>query len=408
VLVFIIIILVGAIPTDQKCRAGCGSNDDYCTSKCCYGTAVVQNLNYCQKVGTYCNPVWYPDHPITCPSPGCAYDHYDYTCNSSCTKVPDHRVTGCCKPGDPPATEEPPAPTPTKTPTPILCPAIVSASPATAVAGDSVNFKITYSHPAGAAALARGYFGFTNACSCDPGEAYCSNFERQLARSLVVFFDAGSWGGVGTIGTGAACSGNSGAGCPWTYFPTSPLPLANASGNATVNSVSFADSGNNRTYTWNVILGAAFPAGIYNYYAMASDLSGHYQDCGAARWTKLSTVEIIAPLAAGLMPRYSSLVLMAPDLGLPAQTLDGTINGGIPPYRATLYVARPNGDQVTYQLTPGASFSFGPAESGDPNFGTTQKGTWRAWVVVMDSASHTTMSPTAIWDVAFYPVHQTP
>jgi hypothetical protein len=141
---------------------------------------------------------------------------------------------------------------------------------------------------------------------------------------------------------------------------------------------------------------------------MASDLSGHYQDCGAARWTKLSTVQIIASLKAALTPRYSSLALMAPDLGLPAQTLDGTINGGIPPYRATLSVAQPSGDQVTYNLTPGANFSFGPTESGDPNFGTTQKGTWRAWVVVTDSASHTATSPTAIWDVAFYPVHETP
>jgi len=226
-----------------------------------------------------------------------------------------------------------------------------------------------------------------------------------MARSLAVF-SAGTWGGVGTIGTDAACSGNSGAGCPWTYFPT--LPLANASNNLAVNSVSFADSGNNRTYTWNVTLGAAFPAGTYNYYAMASDLSGHYQGCGAARWTKLSTVKIIAPLAAGLTPRYSSLVLMAPDLGLPVQILDGSISGGVPPYSATLYVAQPDGNQKTYNLTPGTSFSFGTTESGDPNFGTNQKGTWRAWVVVTDSASRTTTSPTAIWDVAFYPVHQTP
>ena len=85
-----------------------------------------------------------------------------------------------------------------------------------------------------------------------------------------------------------------------------------------------------------------------------------------------------------------------------------TISGGVPPYSAKLYVAQPDGNQKTYNLTPGTSFSFGATESGDPNFGTIQKGTWRAWVVVTDSASHTTTSPTAIWDVAFYPVHETP
>jgi len=287
------------------------------------------------------------------------------------------------------------------------CPSIVSASPATATAGDTVNFSITFSHPGGAAQLNRGYFGLTNACSCNPGEAYCSNFERQLARSLALY-DSAAGGGVGTIGTGAACSGGTSGACPWTNFSGSAPGLTNASGNATVNHVSFVDIGNQRTYTWNVTLGRDFPAGTYNYYAMASDISGNWQDCGGARWDKLSTIQVIAPLAASLTPRYSSLVLMAPDLGLPVQTLDGTISGGTPPYNTMLYVEQPDSTQIAYHLPSGASLSFGPDEAGNPDFGTTQKGTWRAWMTVTDSASHTATSPTAVWNVTFYPVHETP
>ena len=90
------------------------------------------------------------------------------------------------------------------------------------------------------------------------------------------------------------------------------------------------------------------------------------------------------------------------------QTLDGTIAGGVVPYSGTLYVARPDGSQTSYSLSSGSSFTFGPVEAGNPNFGATQEGTWRAWVVVTDSASHHTTSNIATWTVSFYPVHGNP
>ena len=121
-----------------------------------------------------------------------------------------------------------------------------------------------------------------------------------------------------------------------------------------------------------------------------------------------TTTATVAPMSASLTPRYSSLVLMGPGLGLPAQTLNGTIAGGSAPYSATLHVARPDGSQTTYNLTPGTAFRFGPTEAGNPSFGVTLQGTWRAWVVVTDSASRSVTSNTAVWDVVFYPIHGQP
>jgi hypothetical protein len=291
-----------------------------------------------------------------------------------------------------------------------MCPAIVSASPAQVVAGDTVNFSVTYSHAAGVAQINRAYFGLTNACSCDPGEANCSNFERQLAQSLAVFSSGVGSGGVGTNGLNAGCFGGAGGACPWTNFPASPLPLANTSNSATVNSVSFVNNGINRTYTWNVNLGTNFPAGTYNYYAMASDMSGHWQECGPAQWDKLTSVQVLPALRPSLTADHSSLVLMASMLGLPVQTLRWTVTGGSSPYNGWLYVVGPDNVQHAYILpTPmSAVSSFGPAEAYNADFGTDQKGNWRAWLTVRDATGHDATSTPVFWDVAFYTVHETP
>lgn len=102
---------------------------------------------------------------------------------------------------------------------------------------------------------------------------------------------------------------------------------------------------------------------------------------------------------SSLTPRYGALLLMAPRLGQPAQTLNGTISGGIPGHNVTLYVAPPGGAQVTYDLAPGGSFSFGPAEAGDLYFGVSQEGTWRAWFTVTDSGGRNATSNTVTWVV---------
>ena len=248
VLIFIIILLVGTIPTKKKCLAGCGPNDSYCTSQCCYGTTVVQDVIGCSAVGSYCSPVYSSIYPVSCPSPGCQYQHDVHACSSSCQLVSDVKVTGCCKSGPaptspPPAATSTPRPTATSTPTPTP-----------------------------------------------------------------------------------------------TATPT-PTPL---------------------------------------------------------------------PLTAGLTPKYGSLALMAPKLFLPTQILNGTIGGGTLPYTVSLHVQSPDGAQTQYNLSPGTSFSFGAAESGDQYFGVSQKGTWRAWFTVRDQSGQAITSNTAIWNVAFYPVHGSP
>ncbi|MDI6770926.1 MAG: hypothetical protein QMD04_14805, partial [Anaerolineales bacterium] len=109
-----------------------------------------------------------------------------------------------------------------------------------------------------------------------------------------------------------------------------------------------------------------------------------------------------------LTPQHGSLVLYGPKLGLPAQTLNGTINGGTAPYTVTLYVRRPDNTTASYNLSPAGNFSFGPAQAGDTYFGTTQEGTWRAWFTVTDSGARSATSNTVTWKVVWYPVHGVP
>jgi hypothetical protein len=257
-LVCILIALVGAVSPSQKCRAGCGPNDGYCTSQCCLGTTVADLATGCVAHAGWCQIVWDPLVKYTCPSPGCALTNNQHDCqynsNGTCTLIDSWKSTGCCMAGGPPATDVPHATDvpPTDTPIPTRTPTR-TASP--------------------------------------------------------------------------------------TRTPTrTPIPT----------------------------------------------------------------------LAAGLTARYSSLVLMAPKLSLPTQILNGTITGGSLPYSVTFHVARPDGSRLTYNLMPGATFRFGASESGDTNFGVSQQGPWRAWFTVSSSDGQNSTSNTVVWDVAFYPVHQTP
>jgi len=99
---------------------------------------------------------------------------------------------------------------------------------------------------------------------------------------------------------------------------------------------------------------------------------------------------------------------MAPKLGLPAQTLNGSISSGTAPYAVTLYIQSPDGHTTGYSLSPGASFSFGPSEAGDPNFGVAQVGTWRAWFTLADGGGRHSTSNAVAWQVVFYPIHGAP
>ncbi len=123
--------------------------------------------------------------------------------------------------------------------------------------------------------------------------------------------------------------------------------------------------------------------------------------------TPKSTPTVI-PILASLSPRYGSLVLRGPDLGLPAQTLNGLISNGTSPYTVSLSVQRPDNIIFAYSLTSTGSFSFTPANAGDSYFGASLQGTWLAWFTLTDKGGRSATSNTASWQVVFYPVHGAP
>ncbi len=101
--------------------------------------------------------------------------------------------------------------------------------------------------------------------------------------------------------------------------------------------------------------------------------------------------------------RYPYLLLDAPVLGLPAQTLNITVNGGVAPYTALIYVTQPDGTLLVWtQIASISTFTFGPTEASDTYFGVSQIGAWQAQVIV-NGVSSNQVSWTTVW----LPVHVT-
>lgn len=119
------------------------------------------------------------------------------------------------------------------------------------------------------------------------------------------------------------------------------------------------------------------------------------------------TAYVIAPLSGTIVPAYAKLLLNPSMLGQPAQSLSGTVFGGSPGYTIVIHVRAPTGEETTYTRS-GSTWSITPDALGISDFGATEKGTWTAWAVLTDSASRTFRTPSATWDVAWYPVHGRP
>ena len=119
------------------------------------------------------------------------------------------------------------------------------------------------------------------------------------------------------------------------------------------------------------------------------------------------TAYIVAPLSGTITVTYSRLLLFAPNLGQPAQTLMGTASGGEPPYTISVQVRSPSGIVSTYTRS-GSSWQLTPGSAGDPNFGTTAEGTWMALANLTDSAGRTFRTISIPWDVSWHPVHGRP
>lgn len=104
-----------------------------------------------------------------------------------------------------------------------------------------------------------------------------------------------------------------------------------------------------------------------------------------------------------LSAQYPRLVHYAPALSLPAQRLQIVVTGLMPPYRAEVYVTRPDGAIVVWPWASLSSpFDFGPAEAGDRYFGVDQIGLWQAQVVVNGVVSNGVK-----WETHWLPVHVT-
>jgi hypothetical protein len=110
---------------------------------------------------------------------------------------------------------------------------------------------------------------------------------------------------------------------------------------------------------------------------------------------------------------FSALILNAPQFGQPAQTVTGTVQGGIAPYQVTFYIKAPgqsDGEAATYSKNvpaPGG-VQLTPADAGVVNFGCDQEGIWEAWFVVVDNLGATATSNRITWTVNLPRVHGIP
>jgi hypothetical protein len=123
--------------------------------------------------------------------------------------------------------------------------------------------------------------------------------------------------------------------------------------------------------------------------------------------TPTSTLTSI-PLRASLSPKFASLPKFAPMLGLEAQTLFGSIVGEWGSgFHITLYVRNPLGVERSWSFDSDGSITIAPGTVSDEFFGCDAEGQWTAWMDVTNGAQSAT-SNTAVWTVAFYPVHESP
>jgi hypothetical protein len=144
---------------------------------------------------------------------------------------------------------------------------------------------------------------------------------------------------------------------------------------------------------------ANVPTSVRTYTLTCSNISGAVSDT--------VRVIIVAPLSGTISASYAKLLLFAPQLGLPVQSLSGTSSGGEPPYLVAIHIRTPLGMESTYSIS-GSAWIFTSTDANDPNFGTTEEGTWSAWAVITDSAGRTFRTSSITWDVSWHPVHGRP
>ena len=148
----------------------------------------------------------------------------------------------------------------------------------------------------------------------------------------------------------------------------------------------------NRTFS-------AIPVGNHTYTLTCSNVSGMVSDTVSAT--------VVIPLSGSISALYTRLLLFAPNLGQPAQSLVGAVSGGEPPYAITVHVRAPSGTIKPFTRSE-SNWSVDPGSAGDDFFGTTEEGTWTAWATITDSVGRNYQTGSVTWDVSWHPVHGRP
>lgn len=291
--------------------------------------------------------------------------------------------------------------------------AIIYALPVIDVKVDGLDSPSDYVSPVNYTVSWNAFGGSVN-CTGSDG---LSNKSTLTGSLLLSGMSAGSYSYTMTCDNGHGAVASDSVTVTVVNPPTVDLKVENQDGPLTfVSPASFTLSwisqdaascsrtSSDRSWTGNVLLAGDqllqdVTTGTYTYTITCSNQQVTASDS--------VTVEIVPPLSGTISATYAKLLLYGPTLGQPAQILTGEVSNGVPPYSILVWVRDPSGNFVSISRS-GLTWSVTPENSGDPNFGTTEEGSWTAWVELQDSSGQTYQTTSVVWEVAWYPVHGRP
>jgi hypothetical protein len=291
--------------------------------------------------------------------------------------------------------------------------AIIYALPAIDVKVDGLNTPSVYVAPASYTVSWIASGGSVN-CTGSNGLSGKSTLTGSLLRSGV---SAGTYPYTMTCNNGHGAVASDSVTVTVVNPPTVDLKINNLDGPLTLispasftlswisqDAASCSATSSDGSWTGNVSLTGnhllqGVTSGTYTYTIVCSNQQRSASDS--------VTVVVVPPLSGTISATYAKLLLYGPTLGQPAQTLTGNVSDGVPPYSILVWVRDPSGNLLSISRN-GSSWIVTPESSGDLNFGTTEEGSWTAWAELQDSSGQTYQTASAVWEVAWYPVHGRP
>lgn len=145
-----------------------------------------------------------------------------------------------------------------------------------AVPDQTIVITAVYQDLNGASDITRAYLGFAPCWAT--GEAYCTNFERNLANYFGGEYrhNVGNKRVAENLFEPFRCGGGISASCPWGTVASLGGDRSNAPGTITNTNTVRSVQGNQLTVSWTLRFNGV-PANTYRVYAMARDASGDYQ-----------------------------------------------------------------------------------------------------------------------------------